>query len=253
MDVSIKRDGLTLRGDITKPEGLEKCPAVIIFHGLMSDRGGRRRNMFTDIAEEAVKRGMAAVKFDFSGHGESDGDFSDMTVYGELLDAAKIIEYVRGLGWVSDIYIVGHSQGAVVGGMIAGYYRECVSKLVLLASAATLKEDARNGSCFGIKYDTYFPPEKIRLTNVYGDAYDIGSMYFRTAKTLPIYETTKLFKGRTLVIHGSADNAAGVSGAKKYAEEMDNVALRIIEGEGHGLCDISFENVVMEVADFLSE
>ena len=35
-----------------------------------------------------------------------------MNVLSEILDAAKIIDYVRGLDFVTEINILGHSQGA---------------------------------------------------------------------------------------------------------------------------------------------
>lgn len=252
VEISIKRDGLTLKGDILRPDK-EKCPAAVIFHGLMSDRGSKKRNLFSRISDRLVETGIAVIKFDFNGHGESDGEFSDMNVYSEILDAAKIIDYVRKLDFVTDIYIVGHSQGALVGGMIAGYYREYVSKLVMLAPAATIKDDALKGTCFGIEYDNYNVPEYITMKNTEKEEFDLGGLYFRIAKTLPIYETTSMFKGRTLIIHGSADEAVGVIGSRRYAECMDNVTLDIIEGEGHGLEDFSGEKVVSEVAQFLSE
>ena len=247
MDICIKRDGLTLRGDIIKPD-TEKCPIAVIFHGFMSSRDA---DMFCCIADELVKNGIAAVKFDFDGHGESDGDFSDMNVYSEILDAAKIIEYVRGLDFVTDIYIVGHSQGAVVGGMIAGYYREAVKKLVMLAPAATLKDDAQNGTCFGVEYDIYNVPNKLRMTNVNGDNFDVGGLYFRIARTLPIYETTSMFKGETLIVHGTADEAVGVIGSERYDECMPNARLELIEGATHGFGDFAFARVIKMTIDFL--
>ncbi len=247
MDICIKRDGLTLRGDIIKPD-TEKCPIAVIFHGFMSSRDA---DMFCCIADELVKNGIAAVKFDFDGHGESDGDFSDMNVYSEILDAAKIIEYVRGLDFVTDIYIVGHSQGAVVGGMIAGYYREAVKKLVMLAPAATLKDDAQNGTCFGVEYDIYNVPDKLRMTNVNGDNFDVGGLYFRIARTLPIYETTSMFKGETLIVHGTADEAVGVIGSERYDECMPNARLELIEGATHGFGDFAFARVIKMTIDFL--
>ncbi len=253
MEITIQRDGLTLVGDLMRPESADRCPMVIIFHGLMSDRGNPRRNLFSDIAEAFNARGMAAVKFDFDGHGESGGEFSDMTVFGEILDAAKIIEYVRGLDWVSDIYIVGHSQGAVVGGMTAGYFRDVVSKLVMLAPAAILKDDANAGTCFGRKYDTCNVPDYVELVDIHRQKRRMGGLYFRTARTLPIYEATKEYKGKFLIIHGSDDTAADIIGAKRYVECMDNAKLEIIESENHGLNKFSHDYVVERVADFLAE
>ena len=246
-NVEIKRDGLTLRGDLRVPEGAEKCPIVIICHGFMANRS---HEMFERIANECVERGMAAVKFDFDGHGESDGEFSDMNVYSEILDAAKIIEYVREMPFVTKIYIAGHSQGALVGGMIAGMYREYVSKLVMLAPAATMKDDAQIGSCFGVPYDSYHIPDFFPVRNNEGENFNVGSLYFRIAKTLPIYETTTLFTGKVLIIHGSEDPAVGVIGAKRYKERMPRAELVIVEGGDHGFNN-SLDFVVTKTADFL--
>ena len=77
MKISIKRDGLTLRGELLKVDA-EKSPVAVIFHGLMSHKDA---DMFCDIADALLQSGISVVKFDFNGHGESDGDFSDMNVY----------------------------------------------------------------------------------------------------------------------------------------------------------------------------
>lgn len=252
MEISLKRDGLTLRGDLLRPHS-GKCPATIIFHGFMSNRDKGSGGMFCQIADALLKKGIAVIKFDFNGHGESDGEFSDMNVYSEILDAAKIMDYTRKLDWVTDIYIVGHSQGALVGSMIAGYYREYVKKLVMLAPAATLKDDALIGSCFGTPYDAYNVPDFFPVRNENGEQFNVGGLYFRVAKTLPIYETASLFEGKTLIIHGTADAAVGVIGSKRYKEHLKDVDLELIEGEEHGLNKFSLPHVVERVADFLSE
>lgn len=74
MNITIKRDGLNLRGDLLRPNA-EKSPVAIIFHGLMANKDGNNK-----IADALLERGIAIIKFDFNGHGESDGDFSDMNV-----------------------------------------------------------------------------------------------------------------------------------------------------------------------------
>lgn len=247
MDISIKRDGLTLRGIMEKPEA-DKCPAVIIFHGFM---GHCDDELFNSIAKSCVAAGIAVIRFDFDGHGKSDGDFSDMNVMSEILDAAKIMDYTRSLDFVTDIYIVGHSQGGVVGSMTAGYYRECVKKLVLLSPAATLKDDALNGTLFGTNYDMVNVPDTIPVTNLRGERFETGSLYFRIARTLPIYETAAMFTGDTLIIHGTNDTAVGIIGSRRYKERMPRAELILIEGESHGLSDFSLDYVTKTVTEFL--
>lgn len=249
MEITLQRDGLTLRGDLLRPN-TEKCPIAIIFHGLMSSRTA---DMFLPLTDAILKKGIAVVKFDFNGHGASDGKFFDMNVYSEILDAAKIMDYVRTLPWVTDIYIAGHSQGALVGSMIAGYYREYVKKLAMLAPAATIKDDAQSGSCFGAKYDAHTPPESFPMKNVLGEHFDLSNLYVRLARTLPIYETASMFEGKTLIIHGTADAAVGVIGSERYAQCMKDVDLELIEGEEHGLNKFSLTHVTKRVADFFAK
>jgi len=253
MEISIKRDGLTLRGTLLKPEGADKCPITVIFHGLMSDRAANRESMHSMLAKKLLERGIASIRFDFSGHGDSDGDFSDMTVYGEILDAQKIMQYVRGLDFVTDIYIFGHSQGGLVGSMTAGYFRELVSKLALLAPAATIPDDALRGSAFGAYYDVWYPPENIHMVNDQGKDFYLGQAYMRTARTIPVYETASMFDGKTLIIHGTADQAVGTLATDRYKKCLKNAEVIYRRGDNHGLDAISLEEVIDKVTEFLAE
>lgn len=249
--ITIKRDGLKLCGILMKPE-LEQCPICIIFHGFMSNYGRDKAGIFSKLAAALYERGIASVRFDFNGHGDSDGEFYDMNVFSELLDAAKILEYVRSLPFVSEIYIAGHSQGGVVGSMLAGYYREHISKLLLLAPAATMKDDALRGSCFGTPYDYDNVPDFFPVVNIEGEKFLVGNMFFRILRTIPIHETAAMFEGPTLIIHGSADEAVQISGSQKYVECMKNCELRIREGDDHGLEAIDLDDVIRQSADFLA-
>lgn len=96
--------------------------------------GYERDGLFQALADLLTEKGIAVVRFDFNGHGKSDGSFTDMNVLNEIEDAIAILEYVRKLDFVTEIYVIGHSQGGVVAGMLAGYYPDVIHKLVLLAS-----------------------------------------------------------------------------------------------------------------------
>lgn len=47
----------------------EKSPLVILMHGFMSDK---RERVMTTIASELQEKGIAYIRFDFNGHGESE-------------------------------------------------------------------------------------------------------------------------------------------------------------------------------------
>ena len=107
-----------LKALIQKPELQqgEKCPMVIFCHGFSGTKDGP---LFELVADTLQAHGIASIRFDFNGHGESEGEFKDMTVPNEIEDAKKVVEYVRDLRYVSTIAIAGHSQGGVVAAMTA--------------------------------------------------------------------------------------------------------------------------------------
>lgn len=247
MEISIKRDGLILRGEVIKPEK-ERCPVAILFHGFMGCRGYSEDHHFYKLAQKLKAAGIASVRFDFNGHGKSDGDFTDMNIYNEINDAIKILDYAKALPYATEIYIVGHSQGGVVGGMLAGYYADIIKKLILLAPAATLKDDAKKGTCFGIAYDTNHIPQTLAIEN---GTQIVGGHYFRIVKTLPIYEVTANFKGPVLIIHGTEDEAVNPIAAKQYKEYIPDAELILVPGENHSLNAYAQNDIHDKIVKFL--
>lgn len=95
----------------------ETVPLIILMHGFMSNKQDRG---MTAIASELQEKRIAYIRFDFNGHGDSESNFQNMTVANEIEDAKKVYEYARSLDFVSDIALLGHSQGGVVASMVAG-------------------------------------------------------------------------------------------------------------------------------------
>ena len=125
------------------PDGKDTCPLVILMHGFMANK---KLEPLKSVAALLLEKGIAALRFDFDGHGRSQGRFRDMTVLTELSDAKAVYDAARKLPFVSDIAFLGHSQGGVVAGMLAGELGcPAVKALVQLAPAAVLKDDALNG------------------------------------------------------------------------------------------------------------
>lgn len=245
MKIEIERDGLRLCGRVERAQK-ERGAALIIFHGFGGDSGYGENDLYSVLARKAVECGVTSVRFDFSGYGKSEGRFEDMDILREMLDAIAILKYVRSLPYVTDIYLLGHSQGGVIAGMLAGLYQEEIQKLILLAPAATLKEDAQKGNCMGTIYDTEKIPDIVTVDK----QHQVGGHYFRIAKHLPIYEVTSCFTKETILIHGIHDTIVSYRASVAYHERMNCSKLCLYENLDHGIEGADQQKVLEEIKVF---
>ena len=246
--VFIDGDHGRLKAIIQKPELQqgEKCPMVIFCHGFSGRKDGP---MFELIADTLQARGIASIRFDFNGHGESEGEFKDMTVPNEIEDAKKVVEYVSDLRYVSSLAIVGHSQGGVVAAMTAGQLSEALGKspfkaVALMAPAAVLRDDAIRGNTMGKQYDPFDPGEYVELWG----GLKLGGKYIRTAFSLPIYETAAKYQGEALIIHGNADRVVPYTYGERFHQIWPKSELVIQEYFDHG-----FSQNIYRTTDIVSE
>ncbi len=240
----IPRGGIRLAASLEYPEDIpdKKVPLVIFMHALMMDS---REPIFDRIVERLLQNKIAVLRFDFSGHGRSGGRFEDMTIPTELEDANAVLDFAKTLSFVSGISLLGHSQGGVVAGMTAGNRAEEIRALVLMAPAATMKEDALCGRIAGARFDPLYIPPYISCfgLRVKGD-------YARTAQTLPIYESSGNFKGPVCLIHGTADSLVSPKASKQYHEVFAGSELHLLNGSDHEFYR-GTEKAVSLAVDFL--
>ena len=237
-----------LKALIQKPELQqgEKCPMVIFCHGFSGTKDGP---LFELVADTLQAHGIASIRFDFNGHGESEGEFKDMTVPNEIEDAKKVVEYVRDLKYVSTIAIGGHSQGGVVAAMTAGQLSEELGEpafkaVALMAPAAVLRDDAIRGNTMGKQYDPFDPGEYVELWG----GLKLGGEYIRTSFSLPIYETAAKYQGPALIIHGNGDRVVPYTYGERFHQIWPKSELVIQEYFDHG-----FSQNIYRTTDIVSE
>lgn len=102
-------------GTLAVPEDGANGPAVVMLHGFGSSRdevGG----LFALQAEALAAEGIASLRIDFRGYGESSGDMADTTLEGLVADAAAVRSYLAEVDGVdaARIGVIGYSFGAAV-------------------------------------------------------------------------------------------------------------------------------------------
>lgn len=238
-----------LYAELQKPAvEAEKIPLVIICHGFTADCN---RELLRDIANDLQEQGIASLRFDFNGHGKSEGEFQNMTVLNEIEDLKDVISWAQTQPWVKNISLLGHSQGGVVVSMTAGELGDSIiSNVVLMAPAAVLRDDAIRGNTQGAQYDPWnFKGEYVELP---GRGYKLGRKYVETARDLPIYETAWRYAGPVLVIQGTHDRVVPYTYAERYEQGYKDCTLRLIPDEDHSFT-LNTSEAALIASDWLSK
>ncbi len=122
-------DGLHLRGTLVTPDGPITGSAVLVHGGgATRDEGG----FFTRMAAGLAAAGVASLRFDFRGHGESEGRQEDLTICGVANDIRAAVDDVRLRTGAGAVALIGTSFGGGITAFFASRNSERVRSLVLL-------------------------------------------------------------------------------------------------------------------------
>lgn len=238
---------------ISLPDGFDpqqdKCPMVILMHGIFASKDFIP---IPSLAKGLAAAGIASIRFDFDGHGQSKGRMQDMTIEKELADARAILDYVKALPYVSGIGLLGHSQGGVIAAMTAGRLAaagEAPDGVVLIAPGSVIKEACQSGKFFGARFDPADPPEYIRCWGTM----KLGREYLLTTQELDIYGTASAYHGPVRILHGDRDDIVPLWCSEKFREIYgDRSELMIVQGENHMITRRRKEVVAKTVSFFAS-
>lgn len=237
-------DNIRLNAKLDKPvEG--KCPLAVVIHGFT---GHMEERHILAVCEAMHEIGIATLRVDMYGHGGSDGQFHDHTLYKWLTNALTVIDYARGLDFVTDLYLCGHSQGGLTVMLAGAMKQDALKAIIPLSPAAMIPEGARRGELLGVTFDPEHVPEALMSW----DGRTLGGNYVRVAQTIRVEDAIDRFKKPVLLVHGDADEAVpvevGIEAAKRYAD----CKLVLIPGDTH-CYDHHLEQVTDAVQAWLKE
>lgn len=247
--VELEIAGRILRGMYHRPELGERFPTVIFFHGFTGTKLEPHR-IFWKLSRILESRGIASVRFDFGGSGESDGDFEEMTLSSEVSEAGAILDYTLGLPATDQrrVGIVGLSLGGAVASILAGLRFSHIKALVLWAATTTPSMKSR------------LP---LRLAKAYQDArncYDLEGLWLNPGfaedlENWDTYHQIEKFQGSALILHGAEDPSVPVEIALKYHQILKGRSrLELIPEADHTFNRYDWEGAVLtKTADFLEE
>lgn len=150
--INYAADSISLAGTLTLPKNIQNPPVAI----LISGSGAQNRNEelmghkpFLVLADYLTKNGMAVLRYDDRGVGESKGNFQTSTTFDFATDVEAAIDYLKSRKDIDNakIGLIGHSEGGLIAPMVASKNNDVVF-IVLLAGpgingADILKTQAR--------------------------------------------------------------------------------------------------------------
>ena len=243
----IMDDGIRLNAKIDMPSGWQegtKVPLVIIIHGFT----GHMEERHIIAAADALNQvGCATLRVDMYGHGHSDGEFRNHTLYKWLTNALTVIDYGRSLDFVTDTYLCGHSQGGMTIMLAAALKHDVIKGIIPMSPAWMIPEGARAGTLLGENFDTDHVPEELSAWN----GLTLKGNYVRVAQTIHVEEAIDRYTGPVLITHGDEDEAVPVSYGIEAARRYQNAELKLIPGDDH-CYDKHLEMVTDAIRDWMT-
>ncbi|NLO81830.1 MAG: alpha/beta hydrolase [Clostridiales bacterium] len=243
--VEIHRNDMILRGMMHTPDGLTgKVPIALIFHGFTGNKM-EPHFIFVKLSRMLEKVGIASLRFDFLGSGESDGEFKDMTLSGELKDAEAILKYAKSLDFVDKdkIFAVGLSMGGAVASMLAGLHPQDIAALCLWAPAGNIGELIQKSisdmEAAGVDVNS------LEYYDLRGNL--VGRAFVEDVLSLDVFEIASSYDKQVLILHGDRDEAVPLETSHRYLKIYgDKAKLNVIKDADHTFNKHEWERKVIE-------
>ena len=215
-------------GQLFTPQGVKgRMPLCIMSHGF----GGTHNNAH-DYSEAMAQLGYMTYAFDFCGGGNysrSDGETTQMSVLTECDDLEAVLDYFLSRNDVdhSRICLMGDSQGGLVTALTAARRADDVERICLFYPALNIPD---------MLYDYLGTLDRAPAAFPIGSVM-VGNCYFADVWPLigRVYDEIGAFRGKVLLVQGSADTTVPLASSDKAAYEVYGAQCEyhVIAGAGH--------------------
>lgn len=211
-------------------------PAVLMCHGFTGHRM-EAHFLFVKTSRELARQGIATLRFDFRGSGESSGRFQDMSILTEVADALAAWQELGRIPMVDPErrFLLGLSFGGAVSALLSGGLAaegRPPAGTVLWSAVGDIealwhRRIAEMSSGKG-KSKVRFPLER--------SGHLLGRKFFTDIRRVPRpIEALGASGVEALIIHGTRDDAVPVADARALAAACGpkRATLKVLEGYDH--------------------
>jgi len=243
--VIVPYNGQNMIGILHIPDENRKNAWVIMIHGI-GDTKSEHHRMFVKIARRLAKRGIGSLRIDLLGYGDSEGEFENMTISGQIDQTIACVNWLReNYSQNCTIGLLGFSLGGCVCACAASR-ADNIKTLVLWAPVSDpywnmLHYMGEVEFMKGIRGETVCIPD--------GDALQ-GKFFEELIDIDPVREL-KNYKEPVLLIHGTLDEGVLPINAYRYKQAFVNTLSKVyfIEGAGHRFDKLEHEKELLDLTE----
>ncbi len=235
-----------------------KGPMVLALHGWGDNQGS-----FSQLTK-IIGKNYSVLSVDLPGFGKTD---KPRVPFSLELYAQFVAEFLKKLGVHKLHAIVGHSNGGAIAikGMSLGIVQ--ADSLILLASAGVRsmysgKKKALRLMAKAAKFPTKILPGQMQLAlkkkayaRIGSDLFVAEDMQetFKKIVTEDVVFESAMIAVPTLLIYGSADKATPPEFGRRFAKQIEQSELKIVENADHFLHHTHSQEVALHMEEFLGK
>lgn len=229
-------DGTVLCGTAVVPAAPSER-AVVLVHGggVTREEGG----FFRRVAEGLADAGVASLRFDFRGHGASEGPQEALTLAGVANDIRAAVRQVRLETAATETSVLGASFSGGVTAMFAARHPDQVRRLVLINPLFNYKGRL-------IEEKPYWSDDQIdtaagrelseRGFVAHSPSFRLGRPLLNELFYLRPQDELDRVLAPTLIIHGTGDTFVPISSSREHVTKIRaETKLIEIDGAQHGI------------------
>lgn len=207
---------------------------IILAHGITVDKD--EDGVFTSLSNLLRENSYAVFRFDFRGHGESQGNSIDMTITGEISDLESAYDYVKSQGY-KEVGLVGASFGGGVSTLFALKHQDKLKCICLWNPCLNYNHCFLNPTLPWIRNRKEHMRKDLQekgWTTLGSNKFVIGKPLFDEMATLFPYKELKNIKIPLVILHGNKDTYVPYEDSKEAVVGMKNGSLVTIKNGEHG-------------------
>ncbi|WP_281856145.1 alpha/beta fold hydrolase [Litoreibacter halocynthiae] len=194
-------------------------PGIVFLGGFKSDMDGTKA---IHLEARAKAQGRAFLRFDYSGHGQSSGAFTDGAIGDWAEDAQAAIEALTEGAQV----LVGSSMGGWISLLMAKRIPERIAALVTIAAAPDFTEDSMWGG-FSDAQKTELEAGQVALPSDYGEPYIITKRLIEDGRNNLVLRAPLPLPFPVRFLQGTADADVEMSVALRLLDHADGPDMRL--------------------------